>query len=173
MVNLNKPLSCHVDFKEGHQYLSPVHFHIEIVLIDKTTSPLDPCLYQLNIPNKSQAQYNAFTKIGTAVSIDTHKKTITLENRNTVTYQHMIIATGPQSAWMNPLPDKEFAAGIQVLMEALRMQEKKPLAQQNTEKKNKIKPSATKPYKRAVPKPKAPDNQGMSKNPKRVYQVQL
>ena len=175
MVNPTRPAMTGVGLKDFYKQSRSTHMFVEIVILDKTTTPLEPCLYQLNDPKNINRDYLAFTRLGSVLAIDTQKKVVTLEDDNIVTYHHLIIATGPQSSWMTPAPDKEFAAGIHFLMEALRLQERKPTALENPVKTNKIRSTLnTKARKYALPKPVAlSEKTSPAKDPKRVYQVQL
>lgn len=175
MVDLTRPVMNGVDFKDYYKRPDSTHSFVDIVLLDKTTTPLEPCLYQLNDPQHATDDFQAFTRLGEIVSFDSHKKLIILANDNMVTYQHMIIASGSKSSWMNPMPTKEFAAGVQILMKALRLQERKPSVPLSSLTTGKIKTSKSKTSPTtSMPKPKAQEQTNVpTKDPKRVYQVQL
>lgn len=168
------PMSC-IDFKDYHKRKQSVHTHINIVLLDKTTNPLRPTLYQINSPDRLSFHDGAFTELGEVASVDPERKIVALVNENIVSYQHMVTATGPKSSWMHPIPDKEFLAGIHVLMEALRLQKSKPQGLKQAQPSDKIKnASSTSHSEEIFPKPTTPKRSlSVERSLKRVYQVQL
>lgn len=177
MVDFLKPVMCGVNFKDYYKRPNSVFLNINVVLIDKTTNPLDPCLYELNEQNCMHSSPQLFIRLGEVVSLDTHKKLIILSNDNLVQYKHLIIASGPRSSWMEPIPGKEFAAGVQILMEALKMQAQVPSRQKHPSKETERKSKAivTENIKeKNVPFPKAPPEPASPvRDNKRVYQVHL
>ena len=59
--------------------------------------------------------------IGEVLSIDKKKKQIHLKNQDTVTYKHLITASGLSQTQMSSEHDQELSAGFHTLSEALRI----------------------------------------------------
>lgn len=105
----------------------------EVVLIDKTSDGITPQAYQLKkeaVAGNSDLSTlsrdviaihpNAFMIMGDVLSIDKKKKMIYLSNGNAVSYNHLIVASGKQNS--NPSEQcKEFADGLQALIDGLRL----------------------------------------------------
>lgn len=124
-----------VNFKDlqGSQPANQFLF-AEVVLIDKTTEGLQPLLFQLKkeavLGNNDLTTFNkdmisvqddAFMMVGQVETIDKKKKLIRLSNGNTVSYNHLIVASGSKH---NSLPAdqcKEFVDGLQALIDGLRL----------------------------------------------------
>ena len=114
---------------------SPQNIFAEIVLIDKTNGILHPLLYQLrtdalekqnDISTIHNADFtaiesNAFAMIGEVLTIDKSKKQIYLRNEITVTYKHLIMASGLKQSMQGSAYDEELSAGLHALMEAIRV----------------------------------------------------
>lgn len=173
MVNLTKPVMGGIEFKDFYRRPNSYHLHIETVILDKTTAPAEPCLYQLNDTQNLNCEHPVFYRLGTITEINTHKKIITLDDGTLITYDHLIIASGPQNLWHTSTPTHEFAGGIHTLSEALRLQDKKPRTPPAVKKK--IRTSKRSTFKKHVmPIPENAEEQLLpSRSPKRVYQVQL
>lgn len=124
-----------VDFKDIRQNHMVQHTVANIVLIDRTPPNVKPLLYILKQENSfnehefesiknelMNSHRDDFIHLGEVLYIDKKKKLITLDNQNTVSYTHLIMAIGNENA----LVTNEFLAGIQTLINAIRMQKKIP-----------------------------------------------
>lgn len=108
----------------------------KVVFLDKTNPSANPQLYQLvdsaladRPPDLIKSQTfsfndDAFTHIGEVSEIDKKKKQILLSNRNTVSYTYLVVVSGNKSHFN--FQGHEFSAGLQALVEALKMQDKNP-----------------------------------------------
>jgi NADH dehydrogenase FAD-containing subunit len=118
----------------------PRHIFADIILIDKTQDALKPSLYQVKTGTLGEnddffalkrngyfsIDRNAFMMTGTVVSIDKKKKIITLSNEDTVSYNHLILASGIHPPPHGTVHDEEFVAGLHALLEALRVRKNLP-----------------------------------------------
>jgi len=104
----NRAVIIGVNLRDLETPISGNHIFVDVVFIDKSNEILHPLLYQL----KSEAMRsdqdleqfrrngyvslgnNAFAMIGEVLTIDKKKKQIHLQNNDTVTYKHLITATG-------------------------------------------------------------------------------
>lgn len=111
------------------------HIFVDVVLIDKSHEILHPLLYQLKNEamrtDQELEQFrrdgymtldnNAFAMIGEVLTIDKKRKQIHLQNDDTVTYKHLITASGLSQTQMSSVHDQELTAGFHTLSEALRI----------------------------------------------------
>ena len=106
----------------------------EVVFLDKTQDAAKPRLYQLKdtalsdspppLINSDAFSFSgeAFVLLGEVDSIDKKKKHILLSNHNTVAYQYLVIVSGSKPIFTFQEP--EFGAGLQALVDALRVKSK-------------------------------------------------
>lgn len=141
-MDLSKAFIIGVDFK--NQQTRPLweqRVFAEIVLIDKTHSSLAPLLYQIKetaIPLHEHLPYlkkgipsptrDAFILLGDVDLIDKRKKEIHLNSKNIVAYNYLIIATGNRPTVYGATQEEEFTAGLQALLDAIRVKNKVPAA---------------------------------------------
>lgn len=141
-MDLSKAFIIGVDFKDqktGPQWEQ--RFFAEIILIDKTHSSLTPLVYQLKdtaIPFHEHLPYfkkglpspsrDAFVFLGDVLIVDKKKKEIHLKSNNIVAYNYLIIATGTKPTVYGATQEEEFTAGLQTLLDAIRVKEKIPSA---------------------------------------------
>ncbi len=111
------------------------HIQAEIVLIDKSSDVLQPLLYQLktdvlnneldtpviNNPGFLTLEKNSFLMMGEVLEINKTKKQIYLKNEDTVSYKHLIIASGLKQTASCTIHNDELASGLHALIEALRV----------------------------------------------------
>lgn len=132
-----KSFNIGTNYKERQTPLSwEVRQFAEVVFVDKTHESAAPTLYQLkehtiNLEELAQWKTNAaffpkesFLMIGEITSIDKKRKQIFLTNQNVVGYRYLVIASGS-----NPVVTvygDEFTAGINALIDALRLKAKIP-----------------------------------------------
>ena len=123
------------DYKDFKRTPGPVNMIIDIVLLDKTQNALKPVLYQLKSNSfidkndliaikqnfLSLQRDDAFQIIGEVSSVDKKNKRIYLSEQNTVTYTHLIMVSGNKQAIFGSTHDSEFFAGLQALVDALRL----------------------------------------------------
>jgi NADH dehydrogenase len=139
-MDFQKSLIIGVEFKELRASPSSQHIFAEVVLIDKTQKSLQPILYRLKKePGSSHndlmdvkrhltsIQRDAFMLVGDVLSIDKKKKMIYLANNNTVSYNYLIVASGPKHSFEGSNHEEEFAVGLQTLADALKIQKELPL----------------------------------------------
>jgi hypothetical protein len=119
---------------------SPKHIFADILLIDKTQDTLKPLLYQIkkdalletdDFTTLKRNGYfsidrNAFMMIGTVVEIDKKNKMIHLCSEDTVSYNHLILASGIHPPPFGCVKDEEFVAGLHALLEALKVRKNLP-----------------------------------------------
>ncbi|MFQ5729596.1 MAG: hypothetical protein ACE5GN_04465 [Waddliaceae bacterium] len=131
----NKAVIIGVNLRDLEGTPSPQSIIAEIVLIDRTNGILHPLLYQLRRDALDQQndistihnydfttiESNAFAMIGEVLTIDKTKKQIYLKNEITVTYQHLIMASGLKQSMQGSTYDEELSAGLHALMEAIRV----------------------------------------------------
>lgn len=137
-MDLSKAFIIGVDYKDAERPLQwEQHLYAEIVLIDKTSSSTNPLLYQLKdtaIPLTDHFSFfnkgllasprDAFVFLGDVNIIDKKKKAIYLNNKNVITYNYLIIAAGTKPTLLGIMGEDEFAAGLQTLIEAIRVKQK-------------------------------------------------
>lgn len=137
-MDLSKVFIIGVDFKDRRGGPEWEHrLFAEVVVIDKTDSNTKPLLYQLKdtvLPLEKQlpflkqgfhpAAHDAFVVLGDVELIDKKSKQIVLNNKNVVSYNYLIIASGSRSNFYNSAHEAEFIAGLQALVDALRFRKK-------------------------------------------------
>lgn len=124
-----------VDFKDIRPNQQIQNISADVVLVDSTTENVQPMLYILKqdkffseqdfeaiIQGFLSFDRDAFVQAGEVASINKKNKQIILSNQNTVTYNHLIVARGTQTALLS----YEFLAGVQTLVDALRVRKKLP-----------------------------------------------
>lgn len=131
-MNLTK---INIEFKDMRPLSSIQNISANVVLLDRTVQDAEQSLYMLkqgmvfseqdfeaikegNLPYDR----DAFILVGQVLSVNKKLKQIILTNQNTVTYQHMIIAAGTKPSLLS----YEFLAGVQTLVDALRVRKKIP-----------------------------------------------
>lgn len=137
-MELLKAFQINVDYKDRRTPLNwdSMQFS-EIIFVDKTHSANFPLVYQLNDQKLTLDQIlsinrasglsfsrDSFMIVGEVLSIDKKKKQILLTNRKIIVYTHLIIASGTKP--LSSFQDKELAAALQALTDALRMKSKIP-----------------------------------------------
>lgn len=136
-MDLYKTLQISTDYKDHKEALNWERLlFAPIILVDKTrqASPLIyqlsdqkfPCEQILNLSKNQSLNFsrNAFIFIGEALVIDKKMKKILLCNKNSVEYDHLIIASGKKT--LLAFQDEELIAALQALNDALRMKSKIP-----------------------------------------------
>jgi len=115
------------------------HTLVDVVIIDKTgRDGLNPLVYQLEedmatllatdvseVDTLLRSHENPFLLMGEMVKMDRPKKKITLSNGNTIVYQYLIMVTGALVETSSGNRE-EFAAGVQALLDALKLQAQVP-----------------------------------------------
>lgn len=104
----------------------------KIAFLDKTNSPAEPHLYKLKDSlldhtqieglNLSSLHSDSFVYLGTANNIDKINKLISMENKNILSYEHLIIISGSHSPAFHR--DESLIAGLQTLVETLKVKSK-------------------------------------------------
>lgn len=133
-MDLSKALNIGTDYKDRR--VTPnweMRLFAEIVFIDKTHCSIKPLIYQVQDSAfqkdggslTSASSFNSFSHesfilLGEVAAIDKKKKQVLLSNKNIVSYNYLVIVTGAQS----PFQHVEFSAGLQALIEALRVKPK-------------------------------------------------
>jgi NADH dehydrogenase FAD-containing subunit len=185
-----------IDFKDIRENQIKQHISADVVVIDRTTSDVHPMLYMLKNArdldeNDREAiksgcliiDRDAFIQVGEVLMVDKRKKHIILVNQNTLSYKRLIIASGTQ----NTLISYEFLAGIQTLIDAIRVRKKIPSSFAKTHKEENKKNSRVKKTK-SEPSPKVDSvsnsnikptstdsyrNLNLAGTHKRLYEVQI
>ena len=132
-----KTFTIGTDYKDRKVPLAwEMRLFAELVFVDKTHDSSTPLLYQLKentVCLEELAQWknssaffpkDSFLQLGEVVSIDKKKKQILLSNQNVVGYRYLVIASG--STPVVTVYGDEFTAGINALIDALRMKAKIP-----------------------------------------------
>jgi len=131
----NKAFIIGVNLRDLENPRSAPHIFADVVLIDKSNNVLQPLLYQLkkegshtenDLKDFRRNGYmtldqNAFAMMGEVIKIDRKKKLIHLQNEGSVSYKHLILASGLQQTSLGSVHDEELAAGFHALTEALRV----------------------------------------------------
>ena len=131
----NRSVIIGVNIRDIENPLSAKHLFVDVVLIDKSHEILHPLLYQLKNDalraNQDLEQlrrngyvsldHNSFAMVGEVLGIDKKKKQIYLKNNDTVSYKHLILATGLKQTHMGSVHDEELSVGFHTLSEALRI----------------------------------------------------
>ena len=136
-MDLSKAFNISADYKDRR---TPPQWEqrifTEVVFIDKTQPSAPSTLYQLkeNILSLNEAigwktgssffPKEAFMPLGEVVYIDKKKKEILLSNKNTVAYNYLVVAAGNRPDFS--VHEDEFIAGLQALIDAIRMKPKIP-----------------------------------------------
>lgn len=136
-MELSKTFSISTDYKD--RKTNPdweKHTSAEVVFIDKSQPGAAPTLYLLK-DNKLSIQGSEFYKstsfsfshdtffaVGEVAAIDRRNKRVLLSNRDSIAYNYLVIASGSKPVFS--VHETEFAAGLQALMDALRVKPKIP-----------------------------------------------
>lgn len=120
-----------VGFKEPYHMPATSHIFAEVVLIDKSPPTVRPVLYQLKIEHLNDEEiiclgHEDFLYVGEIQSINKGRKQIVLANQNMVTYHHLIVSASPNPLSEAMNQDEQFHAGLQALIEALKVRKKVP-----------------------------------------------
>jgi NADH dehydrogenase FAD-containing subunit len=133
-----------VNFPDGLKGSESQHFYADVVVIDKTQTGMKPLLYQIKDEALSQNLYNedgaaitlaygSFVMMGEIVTIDRKAKIIRFSSstgnnviQNTISYQHLVIASGLRHAVGSIDQAEAFCKGLQTLIEAARIKNKLP-----------------------------------------------
>lgn len=138
----------------------------KVVFLDKTHANNHPMLYQLKdsiigdsthflltepiniLPN------DAFVQLGDVVELDKKKKHALLSNKNTVAYEHLVIVSGTKP--LHSCNDPELSAGLQALIDALKMKPNLSFATNNTHQNSAVHGHEGKPQNIMTKNSKAP-----------------
>jgi hypothetical protein len=134
-MEFSKAFNIEVNYKDRRSGINwESLLFAEVVFIDQTHPSAAPILYQLkdNILSIQTANpfktvsisRESFTPLGEIVLIDKKKKQILLINKNTVSYQHLIIASGSKQLWA--FQNEEFTVGLHMLIDAIKVKPKIP-----------------------------------------------
>lgn len=131
-----------IEFKEINENQINQHITADVVVIDRTVPGVEPMLYMLKkdhviceedfemMKNGFETfDRNAFIQVGEVLTIDKKNKHIVLTNQNTLSYKQLVVAAGMKNSLLN----YEFFAGIQTLIDALRVRKKIPSSFANTQ----------------------------------------
>lgn len=180
-----------INFKDLPQTDQKQTFIVNFALIDKTNQDSSPNVYILKNENKLREEdfqlikngfisidHDSFIFIGLVESMDKKAKKIVLSNQNILFYQHLIIASGTKQAMLG----YEFLAGVQTLIDALKVNKKFP----NTFAEDIVKPRSnkTKKTKKTLQKDSSKDltslklskespHTSLSDTSKRLYEIQI
>lgn len=188
-----------VQFKEMQSSKKTQRSFAEIILIDRTCPNKTQLCYILKndrvfsdheVENFKQGHYSInkddFLLVGEAISIDKHQKYVLLKDENSLSYNHLILASGSQHELTY-----EFIDGVHALVDAIRVRKKIPSSFPQPPKasssKRKMKSSKTHVNDLNFPKKidgvksrkinnklKSQDSSSLLSNPnKRLYEVQL
>lgn len=126
-----------VEFKDLRSGNMNQQSFAEIILIDRSSSESSQTCYLLKndrIFNQEEFETykqvfynfdkNDFHPVGEVLSIDKSSKTIILKDQNSISYNHLIIASGSHYSMIN----YEFLAGVHTLVDAMRVRKKIPSA---------------------------------------------
>lgn len=196
-INLGK---INIEFKEMNNCLNSQRSHAKVIVIDRTHPDSAQQCYTLkneatfddsdieNLKKKFQdfAQED-FILIGEIESLNKSDKSILLKSKNSISYDHLIIASGSHYSLLS----YEFIAGVQTLVDAIRVSKKIPAAfpealQSFTQNPSKKKMKSSKTDKNDLNFPKKIENLQSKKinrskdnpshtmnNSKRLYEVQV
>lgn len=146
-MDFQKATIIGVNFRDLKNLPASQHVFAEVVLIDRSHHELQPALYRLK--NEELADEDSFTQnqgvlqlhsdvfsmVGFVEHIDKKKKQIRLSyqntnqdvvSSNTVSYNHLIVASGINEALLGHSNDEDFSAGLTALVEALKLRKKFP-----------------------------------------------
>lgn len=136
-MELGKPSITSVSFKDFKPLGGAMHTYVEIALLDKT-QPSGMQFYEVkhnvlclktdfsSIHEAVHLNNDAFAYLGEVVSFDKGNKQAFLVDKTTVTYGHLVIISGPKGSVSSTLHSEEFSAGLQALIDALRVRSKIP-----------------------------------------------
>lgn len=124
-----------VNLRDLHRLPSSQHIFVDVIVIDKSNDILNPLVYQLHSDALSQQdnssafyhsnflklEDNAFIMIGEVLVIDKTRKMVHLTNQMSVSYKHLIIASGIKNTLHGAAQEEEFSVGVHALWEALRI----------------------------------------------------
>lgn len=97
----------------------------DVILIDKSHKGLQPLLYEVE---------DTFMMMGEVINIDKKKKQIILSDNTIVSYNHLILATGLTPSHSGSIPHQEFTAGLNALLEAIKIRNNLPKLNEIAEK---------------------------------------
>jgi hypothetical protein len=130
----HRALIIGVNLRDLERPTTSQHIFTDVVLIDRSNEILHPLVYQLQSDALSshsdsaiypqgllKLEENAFAMIGEVLSIDRTKKLITLTNHITVSYKHLIVASGLRQTVLGSNYEDNLAYGVTALIEALRV----------------------------------------------------
>lgn len=132
-IGFNK---INVEFKDLQTGLNSQRYHAKVVLIDKTGSNSQQCYVLKNESSFDENDIENFKKgfhdfvqedfllIGEVLNIDKVSKSVVLKDKNSISYDHLIIASGSHYSLLS----YEFLAGVQTLVDAIRVRKKIPSA---------------------------------------------
>lgn len=136
-MDFGRPSINSVSFKDFKPQSASIHIYLEIALLDKT-QPSGMQLYEVkhnilslntdfsSIHTALHLGNDAFSYIGEVISIDKWKKQATLTDKTTLTYGHLVVISGPKGSVSANQHSEEFSAGLQALLDALRVRCKIP-----------------------------------------------
>lgn len=132
-MEFDKVLIIKTEIRQMQNPALPERIIADVVLIDKTHRALQPLLYQLKKeldiehtnhslrhPGFVSFDIEEFMMVGEVVSIEKARKEIILSNKNIVSYNHLIVVSGSKGSGH----DEEYTAGLQTLVNAVRMNKK-------------------------------------------------
>lgn len=139
-MDFSKNFSISTDYKDRKAPLEwDQRILAKVILIDKTTTSTRPSIYQLKDNALDFPKHNALWKLdhnailndafvflGEALRIDKKNKQIFLEKNQIVSYQYLVVAWGSKPTFYGCQQEHEFSAGIQALIDALRVRDKIP-----------------------------------------------
>lgn len=154
-MEVNRVDRLTVEFKDMNSGIMIQRTFAEVIFIDRTNSSTIQICYILrndkifndaDIENFTQGQYtfsqDDFIQVGEVIIIDKRQKFVILKNQNSISYNHLIIASGSHNSLIY-----EFIAGVHTLVDAIRVRKKIPSAFAETRKsiagKRKMKSSKT------------------------------
>lgn len=133
-----------VEFKDMNSGLSVQRTFADVVFIDRTNSSTKQMCYIMkndivfsdaDVENFQQGHYNFdkddFLAVGEVISINKSQKFVMLQNQNSISYNHLVIASGSPNSMID-----EFIAGLNTLVDAIRVRKKIPSAFANVAKTN-------------------------------------
>lgn len=144
-----------VEFKDMNTSRSIQCSFAEVIFIDRTMPSSNPVCYMLKNdkafndydiqnfpPGYNNFNEDDFLAVGEVTSINKRQKMIILRDQNSIAYNHLIVASGSPHSMIS-----EFVAGLNTLVDAIRVRKKIPSAFANVSKsssdKRKMKSSKT------------------------------
>ncbi|MEC7840039.1 MAG: hypothetical protein VX777_08375 [Chlamydiota bacterium] len=123
-----------VDLNPFDRDTPPQNFSVNIAIIDKSPECLFPLAYQFNkdinlsdelLSNMIDFDETSFLCLGDVEKINKHKRLITLRNKSTVRYKHLIILSDQKNSFLGTFSqNSEFTTALQRLIEALKTNKK-------------------------------------------------